>query len=70
MNPLVRLIAATCTITFILYACLSHNGGLILSNSLAVTGLLMIGYGLFSSQRETQLEASAAAKTSQSKRPE
>ncbi|WP_432798063.1 hypothetical protein [Poriferisphaera sp. WC338] len=54
MNPLIKMIASVCTITFILYACLSHNGGLIFSHSLAAVGLLMIGYGLFASQREAE----------------
>ena len=46
MNPMIRLIAAVAAITFILYACLGHNGGMLLSNGLATLGVLMIGFGL------------------------
>ena len=54
MNPMIRLIAAIAVITFILYACLGHNGGLLLSNGLATLGVLMIGFGLTKMYMESQ----------------
>ena len=67
MNPMIRLIAATVTIVFVLYVSLGHEGGLMMSHVLAVAGLLMIGFGLTKHAQERRV---AGAKAHTDKRPD
>ena len=62
MNPMIRLIAATITIVFVLYVSLGHEGGLMMSHVLAVMGMLMIGFGLTKHAYEGRQAAAVAVK--------
>ena len=69
MNPMIRLIAATITIVFVLYVSLGHEGGLMMSHVLAVVGLLMIGFGLTKHAHEQQQRRAVEVKAATGERP-